>query len=150
MYKLEKDMIQFADSVESWQKAVTMAALPLLQKGYIKESYIDAMINLVEELGPYIVLMPNFAMPHARPENGAIKGGFSILKLNEPVYFSEDRQYYAKVILVLSCENSDSHIKVIQWIGDTFSSSENCEKLFNAGTTKEILDIFNREENQSE
>lgn len=46
----------------------------LLEKsGAIEPRYIDAMINTVKEIGPYIVIAPGIAMPHARPEAGAKK-----------------------------------------------------------------------------
>lgn len=44
-----------------------------MNNGCIKESYIDAMVNTVKNMGPYIVIAPGIAMPHAAPEDGVLK-----------------------------------------------------------------------------
>ena len=64
------DNITVLTKVESWQKAIEIAATPLLEKNKIKESYIQAMIGNIKKFGEYIIIAPNVAMPHSRPEDG--------------------------------------------------------------------------------
>ena len=56
--------VQTAKKAEDWKNLIRMAA-PLLENGSIRASYIDAMISNVEVNGPYIVIMPDVAMPHS-------------------------------------------------------------------------------------
>ena len=56
--------IQLDVECVTWQEAVRLSALPLLEYGYIEERYINAMIHNIEENGPYIVLSDGFAVPH--------------------------------------------------------------------------------------
>ena len=65
--------VQTAEKAEDWKEAIRMAASPLLENGSIRASYIDAMIHNVEVNGPYIVIMPDVAMPHSRVEDGAFE-----------------------------------------------------------------------------
>ena len=44
-----------------------------------KQSYVDGIIASVKELGPYIVIADGIAMPHTRPEQGAIGIGCSLI-----------------------------------------------------------------------
>lgn len=48
-----------------WKDAIRRSAEQLVDQGYIEDRYVDAMIESVNEYGPYIVLSPGFAMPHA-------------------------------------------------------------------------------------
>ena len=58
MKDLVKELIQQLDKVNDWQTAVRIASKPLLEYGYIEESYVEAIISSVNEIGPYIVLAP--------------------------------------------------------------------------------------------
>ncbi len=44
------------------EKAITIASQPLLQEQIIEQGYVQAMIDSVNELGPYIVIAPEIAL----------------------------------------------------------------------------------------
>ncbi len=73
---LTADHIQLCERVEDWRQAVTLSAQPLLQDGVITPNYLTAIFHQQEKLGPYFVLAPGIAMPHARPEEGAARWGY--------------------------------------------------------------------------
>ena len=50
----------------SWEEAVRLAGGLLERQGHIDPSYTEAMVNMVKELGPYIVIMPGVALTRAR------------------------------------------------------------------------------------
>ncbi len=78
---LPVENIQIVDSVSDWKQAIRLSAQPLLAKETITEEYVEAIFKSHQELGPYYVLAPGLAMPHARPEQGAIKNGLSLLHI---------------------------------------------------------------------
>ena len=49
------------EQVNSWHEAI-LASQPLLQEQVIEQGYVEAMIESVNELGPYIVIAPEIAM----------------------------------------------------------------------------------------
>lgn len=142
-FKLTKDFVQLVSSVENWEEAIIKSASPLLKGRYVEQSYVDAMIDSVKEYGPYIVIAPSVAMPHARPEKGANKVGYSIMKLEEPVYFSEDDAHKAQLLITLSCADSNTHIEMIEYIVTILSDEEKYNNILKANTSEEILNIFN-------
>jgi len=142
-FELTQDYIQFFEKADSWEEAVRMSAAPLLAGGEIKQSYIDGMIESVKEYGPYIVIAPNIALPHARPEMGSLKIGYSVMKLMEPVSFSEDGKMDAKLFIALSCVDADTHLEMLQEIVMILSDQEKHDAVFSATTKEEILKIFN-------
>ena len=66
---LSSDKVQVLEQVKSWREAISIAANPLKEQGYFQQDYIDDMIHSVEKLGPYIVIAPEIAIAHARPNN---------------------------------------------------------------------------------
>ena len=86
---LAKESIEFGYEAADWRDAVRQAGKLLLNAGAITESYIDAMINMVEAEGAYMLVAPGVAMPHARPQDGALKNGISYLTLKTPVFFPQ-------------------------------------------------------------
>ena len=142
-FELTEEYVQFFDEIKSWEEATRLSAKPLLDGGKVKQSYIDGMIESINEYGPYIVIAPNIALPHARPETGSLEIGFSVMKLKKPVSFSEDGQSDALLFIALSCVDSTRHIEMLQSIVLILSDQEKHDALFDATTKEEILKIFN-------
>lgn len=141
-FELTKEFIQFENEVESWEEAIKKSSEPLLDKGYIEQSYVEAMIKSVKQYGPYIVISPKIALPHARPQAGSKKIGFSIMKLEKPVAFSEKEDHNVQLLIVLSCDDSSTHIEMLQAIVTILSDEEKNKLLFEAKTVEEMLKIF--------
>ena len=75
------------------------------------------MIETVEKIGPYIVLAPKVAVPHARPERGVNKLGISLLKLNKEVDFNtdeeEDPDRQSVKLIFVTCLDGEAHSKAL-------------------------------------
>ncbi|CAM3747133.1 Mannitol-specific cryptic phosphotransferase enzyme IIA component [Klebsiella quasivariicola] len=65
---LTPDKINVINTIDTWENAIRLAAEPLLA-----QEYITAILKSHEEIGPYYVLAPGLAMPHARPEQGVLR-----------------------------------------------------------------------------
>ncbi|MHD0396444.1 PTS sugar transporter subunit IIA [Staphylococcus simulans] len=138
---LTKDKIKVQDHVPDWSQAITEAAQPLLEQDYIETGYIDAMIDSVKEFGPYIVIAPEIAIAHARPENNVNKVGLSLLKLNESINFAED-SHYASLIFVLSATDNTSHLNVLQSLAGLLGNKEIVNQLLTSKNSDEIIEII--------
>lgn len=79
--------ISVIHSAKDWQEAIDFSMVSLLDKNYISENYNQAIKDSTINNGPYYILAPGVAMPHARPECGALKTGMSLTLLEQGVYF---------------------------------------------------------------
>lgn len=136
--------IALRDSVESWPQALEICAQPLLDSQTITPEYITAIIEQHQKLGPYYVLAPGLAMPHARPEEGAKGLGLSLLKLQEGVSFGSKEHDPVDLIIMLAAPDKHSHIEMISALAELFSSDDDMLLLHQAKTLEEITKIISR------
>lgn len=136
--------IQLQDSVENWPQALEICARPLLEMNVIAPEYITAIVEQHQKLGPYYVLAPGLAMPHARPEEGTKGLGLSLLKLKEGISFGAGEFDPVDVIVMLAAPDKHSHIEMISALAELFSSDEDMAQLHVATTREEIKAIIER------
>lgn len=141
-FELNAALVQFAERADNWESAIRLSAAPLVEGGYVDEAYVDAMVASVRAYGPYICIAPQIAMPHARPEAGSNKVGFSVLHLREPVAFSEDPDHQSQVLITLSCVDAETHLEMLSAIVETLSDKRKREALLNAKNPFEITALF--------
>lgn len=139
---LEKKRVVYAETFETWEDAVTAAAQPLLRDGAIKAEYIDHMISSIKEYGPYIVIAPNIAMPHAQGGKGVNENSFSFLKLNEPVHFSDSSEHDAQLIFVLASVDSASHLGLLEGFVEAVSDEKFVEELLKTQNIAELEQLL--------
>lgn len=141
MKNILKGQIQVVESAENWEKAIETAAQPLIKNGKIKYGYVENIIKNIKELGPYIILLPGVAMPHARPDENVIESSLSLLKINKGVSFSEDTEA-VKLMFVLAAKDSNSHIDIIEQLTELLGDDEKIERLMNAETVEEVENLI--------
>ena len=108
---IDNDSIRLGLEAKDWKEAVKVAVDPLIESGAILPEYYDAIIESTEEYGPYYILMPGMAMPHARPEAGVQRDAFSLITLQNPVVFSDGKE--VSVLLALAATSSNVAIPQI-------------------------------------
>lgn len=140
---LTEKKIQIVDSVSDWKQAITISAQPLLADESINENYVEAIFRSHEELGPYYVLAPGLAMPHARPEQGAKKNGLSLLHIKEGVSFDADENDPIFVVIMLCAVSGDEHIRMITALAEIFCDEACLDGLLKASTKEKINNIIN-------
>lgn len=133
--------IQIVEEVENWEKSIEIASKPLLEKGMIEKTYIEAMINSIKKIGFYVVLRENLAMPHARPEDGVIKTSLSLLKINNYVYYGERK---VQIVIILAASDSNSHINIIMQLSELLQNEDDINKLVKSFTKKDILSVLEK------
>lgn len=136
---INEEHLIFRKRVVNWQAAISLAAQPLLVDQIIEEKYIAAMIENVLKLGDYMVLVPRVAMPHARPEEGVLKTGFSILKLDDPIVFGESQK--VSLIICLATNNNDTHLAMLQKISALIDEESKVDALLDTTNKTEFIEL---------
>lgn len=135
---LKEEHIQTTLNVPNWKSAIKLAACSLIEGEYITEAYRDAMISKIEEYGPYIVISPKVAIPHAKPEDGVKKLGISLLKLEEAVSFSNDEKHDVSLIITLAPLDQESHLRALSQLTGLFSKKDTVNRLIKLQTAQDI------------
>ncbi len=55
---LNAEKIQYIERVSDWKEAIQVTGNPLCREGAISQDYIDTIVRLKEETGPYFVIAP--------------------------------------------------------------------------------------------
>lgn len=135
------DMILVDVSADDWREAVRLAGKLLVENSRAKESYIDAMIKATEELGPYVVIAPGIAIPHARPEDGALRPGFSIIVLRKPVNFGSPNDP-VHIVIGFTAVDKTSHLRALQVLATLISDDGFRNAITKAGSKEEVKKIL--------
>lgn len=139
---LSDDNILLETEELTWQEAIKKVAEPLLSKEIITRDYVQAMIESVEEYGPYIVIGPHLALAHARPEDGSLKLGLSLSIFEKPVVFGHEFNDPVKVMFCLSAIDSYSHLNVMKRLVNLTREEDNLIKLTEAKSIKTVKEIL--------
>ncbi|AZU60004.1 PTS mannitol transporter subunit IICBA [Neobacillus mesonae] len=136
---LREENIFLNQEFASKEEAIRFAGRVLVNAGYVKESYIDAMIARDEMTSTY--MGNDVAIPHGTEEakKDVLNSGFTVLQVPNGVDF--DGQ---KVRLIFGIAGKDgTHLEILSGIAVTCSDMANIEKLVAAKSAKEIMDILN-------
>ncbi|WP_199478856.1 PTS sugar transporter subunit IIA [Vibrio harveyi] len=141
---IENNSIKLQAKASNWREAIKIGTDMLIASGAIQPSYHDAIISSVEELGPYICIAPNLALPHARPENGVIRTAFALVTLEEPIYF-EGEDEPVDVLITLAGSSSDEHMEGLMEVTQVLDDedSETGVDLDKLRRCRSKTDVFN-------
>jgi PTS system ascorbate-specific IIA component len=110
---LPEEAILTGAQAADWRAAVRLAGSALVRIGATTDDYTDQMIQAIDDLGPYIVIAPGFALAHARPSPAVLRTGISWVGLAEPVEFGAQDNDPVRLVVGLAAQDHDSHIDVM-------------------------------------
>jgi len=139
---LTEKAIRIKAQVKDWQEAVRMGGELLVNAGFAKPSYIDAMVETVKQLGPYSVIAPGIAMPHARPEAGVLKPGLSLVTLETPVEFGNKENDPVDIVVSFCATDNTSHIQMLAELAQLLGSEEAVTTIRNAKEVSEVTQLL--------
>ncbi|AXQ79265.1 PTS sugar transporter subunit IIA [Streptococcus chenjunshii] len=139
---LTQDYIQISQEKLTWEEAIRLSAQPLLTKGKITDSYIEAMINKVKEFGPFIHIGEEIALPHARPEEGVKELGLAMLLLEQPVYLLDDPEREIRLFVCLAANDNTAHLQALSSLTKILSDKKKLTAIMTADTVEDITNII--------
>ncbi len=143
MYELvSPDNLEANYHAKDKDDAIRYAGKLLYDSGIIEERYIDAMIRTSEMFGAYIVLLPGLAMPHARPEDGAKKVGFSLITLADPVDFGNEQHDPVKIVIAVASSGNEEHLLLMSGLSQILQDGEILRSIKEAKDRMELLHLL--------
>lgn len=143
---IENNAILLNQSATNWQEAIKIGTDLLVKAGTIEPRYYDNIVSKINEMGPYIILAPGLAMPHARPEEGVIHTSFALVTFDTPIYFDgEDEPVY--VMLTLAGSDSDQHMQGLMEITQVLDDPDSetgvdLDKICRCQTAEEVYAVI--------
>ena len=125
---IRKSNAAFLYDADNWRDAIAEASKPLIKSGDIKEEYVDDMIKAIDDLGTYMVFIPEIAFVHASNKN-VVNNAVSMLTLKNEIYFGDNSEVRIKSVVVLA--NKDENKNLIELI-NILTKNNNAEKFKNA------------------
>lgn len=139
---LNAHTLQVADGSNlNWQEAIAIAAQPLVNAKIIEPAYIESMVRVINEKGPYMNIGPQIVLAHARPDDSVHGIGLSLLKTNAAVAFV-DAKHPVKLWFVLTAMDSQSHLSVIQQLMELLTDKKAVQRMLVAISVDELLTIL--------
>lgn len=140
---LAQDRVCVDYHAEDWRDAVRKAGRLLCDSGAVEDRYIDAMVNNIEEYGPYIVICPGTALPHADVKAGVINEAASLIRLDPPVEFHHEMNDPVRYVIGMSVKSAESVNQAIYDLMMIFGN-EKIKKMLDASPDeKAVLDTIN-------
>ncbi|WP_171879241.1 PTS sugar transporter subunit IIA [Klebsiella quasipneumoniae] len=117
-------LIALKQNISHAEEAIELAGSLLARRQICSAEYVSEMLTVYEDFGAAIVIDDGIAMPHARPEKGALQTGFSLVTTATPVTFGHDEFDPVTVVIAIAGAgaDADSHIKMIQLIASLIES----------------------------
>jgi len=144
MELLQRENVQILEKAADWKDAVRRSVLPLEKGGYVTPDYKEGVITNVEQLGPYICLAPHVALPHARPEQGAVKTQIAVTLFRKEVDFDGfDRDdAKANLFVTLAASDNNSHLDALMEISEILQDDDKMEQILQAADEDELYSLF--------
>jgi len=122
--------------------ALDICCSKLLANKKVEQRYVNAIKDLHQKIGPYYVLAPKLAMPHARPEDGVNQGSLQITVFTQGVDFESEDNGDVYLSITLAAEDSDSHVQTIMALSNLFQCDDDLEKIITAESVNTIIEIL--------
>ncbi|CEG28746.1 PTS sugar transporter subunit IIA [Bacillus sp. B-jedd] len=139
---LEERLVALDVEAYSPEETIKLAGNLLVNENAVDESYVEAMIQSYKKNGPYFVLAPSIALPHARPEDGVNEASVSLIRLKEPVTFGSQLNDPVKFVFALGASSSDEHLQILQKLISLLNDQSNVKKLEEATSYQQIKSII--------
>lgn len=124
--------------------ALDITCSALIKQGKVDQGYLDAIKAKHEEIGPYYVLAPKIAMPHARPEDGVNEASLQVTVFKNGVDLESEDNGDVYFSVTLAAMDSDSHIQTIVALSDLFQNDADIDAIIAADSEADIAAILKK------
>jgi len=122
----------------SKEEAIITAGRLLVEKGYVKESYVEGMLEREKVYNTYIG--NKVAIPHGTnaSKNEILKSGIVVLQFKEGIDYGDDKAY---LVIGIAGVN-DEHLEILSSIAITIEDINTVDKIINSDSRTEIYNIL--------
>lgn len=142
MLPIKFEQIALDVELTSPEEAIQFAGNLLLQSNSVEQSYVEEMINGYKRFGSYIVLAPNIAIPHARPEFGVNEQCIAFVRVKTPLSFGHPQNDKVKLIIPIGGVDKQFHLDMLRDLSAVLMNEDKVTRLKESTDTMEIYNIL--------
>jgi ascorbate PTS system EIIA or EIIAB component len=139
---LPDDAVELGAPAADWRAAIELAGSVLTRIGAARPAYTEAMIRMVEDRGPYIVIAPGLALAHARSGKDVQADGLAVVTLAEPVPFGHPHNDPVRVVLALSAASPERHLPMLAAVANAFNARGAVERIADASSADAVREAL--------
>lgn len=147
---LTEETVRLHVPAHNWRQAVHAALLPLEETGAVTPAYADDVIEMLERVGPYMVVAPGIALVHARPGPNVMRVCLSLVRLEAPVTFGSQENDPVDLLVGLGATDANSHMTVLSQLADLLGDQQSVTAIRQATAVNQILALIERQGGDSE
>ena len=126
----------------SWEDSVRAAGLDLVNAHAVGPAYIDEMLQIIDNYGPYCVVAPGVAVPHANAGSLVRKDAVAVLALDEPVRFGHPHNDPVRLVVGIAATTAKRHITMLAGLAKALDAPGVVDAVVAAGSRKEALGLL--------
>lgn len=111
------------------------------------QEYAQAMLKVLEKYKTVIVLDDGIAMPHARPEQGALKNQLVFVQLEQSLDFGHSEFDPVRFLIGVVSTGTEQHIQLIQLIGNLVENAIQHQQFSSKQEMKDFIYQVIKQEN---
>ena len=142
---LTEETVQIIEQVADWKEAIEVATAPLIETEKVTEDYIGAIVDSLEEKGPYVIITPHLALLHARPGDYVFEDCLSFTLLQEPVSFGHKKFDPVDLLFTFAAEDNQGHMEAIKELATLLGQDGFREQLRNSTSQSELIKLFRKQ-----
>lgn len=126
----------------SWDDALRLAGAELVRSGAVGPGFVDEMLHVIEEMGPYCVVAPGVAIAHASPSALVARDAIVIATLKTPLVFGHPYHDPVRVLIVLANRTTARHIRILADVANALDRPGVVDALVAAPTIEDALAVL--------
>jgi mannitol/fructose-specific phosphotransferase system IIA component (Ntr-type) len=139
------ETIRVHQTASDWEQATDLVGNLLVNAGTVDARYVDAMKEVLQEMGPYAVIAPGIVLLHARPEDGVKEPTFGLVTLKDPVPFGNTANDPVDLVFAFGATDKESHIHALKDLANILSQPNLLNRIRAAEKPDDILAILQEE-----
>lgn len=134
--------IQLGVECQDWKEIVENMGRWMYERGYVEKRYVASMIENTEKNGPYIVVLPGFAIPHDGQGKGSIISGMYLVSLRRPIPFGVEKLDPVEFVCCFSAMDLKVHMKAFFSLISMFRNNTFKRKLRECKTSQDAAHLI--------
>ena len=126
-----------------WRDLVRQSAALLERDGIVTADYVEAIFASFARNGNYMVIAPRVLLAHARPEEGALRTGLSLITTSEDVALGDDAGVPVRLFFTLAAADSSEHLDLLTRLAEVLVDEASFQELLTTTDSDRVLQMLN-------